>query len=259
MVEELHQHGTPAGVTAELEQGAGGGTANDRPAVGGEGLHHGQHLGGGDADVAEGFEEGFAGLDQPWAVAALAAGHLGATGETAAEGCYSFRGLELAEGPGSGFPEAIIGILEGVEQVGDRAERGGRQFAQGPGGIAGHGVFFHPCAGIAGPAQAEGPLEQGHGLGVLAAHAAQPPGSVVLLGGITGLAKAAQGFLLTNRFACLGGAGVSVGHCCCRETRAPSDVASTRAGSKFKFGPDSCRSAEARLSMSESQPGTAMT
>ena len=55
MVEELHQHATPAGITAELEQGAGGGTANDRPAVGGEGLHHGQHLGCGDADVTEGF------------------------------------------------------------------------------------------------------------------------------------------------------------------------------------------------------------
>lgn len=102
--------------------------------------------------------------------------------------------------------------------MGDQA-----QLAEGPGRIAGHGVLLYAGADVTRFALAQGLLEQRHRLRVLAAHAPQPPGAVVLLRGIIGLAQALNRFGLTDRFSGDGSPGLQGDLGCSHGGRASAD------------------------------------
>ena len=174
--------------------------------MGREGFDQGDHAGLGDADRPQGLQHRLAGFLQARASKTGGSSTGWAAGQAPQQHRHRLGGLKLAERAGSRLPQAVVPIVEGVQQLGNRA--GIAQLAQGAGGIAGDGVLLDTGAGIPGAPLAQGGQQQGQGLRVAAAMAAQPPGGVVLLRVILALSKALQRFGLRDRFACCADPGI---------------------------------------------------
>ena len=209
MLQQLHQHLTPADLGGELQQGPGGSTANQRTVMAAERLDHPHHRRIGHADRAQGLDQGLAGFLELGAVGHGRSGAGQTTGQAGADRFHRFKGPQFAQGPGRGLPQTVVVVFKGGQEVGHRTAI--PQLAQGPGRVAGHGVVLHTSAGIPRLALAQGGAQQGDGVGVPAAHPPQPPGGVVLQRLIVGLSKALQRFVLLDRFACCGDPRIWIG------------------------------------------------
>ena len=206
MVQQLHQGVGPAGLATELQQGPAGGAADQGTPMGREGFDQGDHTRLGDADRPQGLQHGLAGFLQARAVRAGRSSTGWAAGQAPEQHGHRLGGLQLAERAGGRLPQAVIVVVEGSQQLRNRA--GISQLAQGAGGIAGDGVLLDTGAGIPGAPLAQGGQQQGQGLRMAAAVTTQPPGGVVLLRLIFALSKALQRFGLRDRFACCADPGL---------------------------------------------------
>ena len=156
MLQQVHQLLTPAGFTGELQQRTAGGAADQRSLVVHERLDHSHHSPVGQADVTERLQQRFTGLLEAGRTRLLGTGHSRAAGQAAPQGRHGLQGAQLAKGAGGRLAQAVVFIFEGGQQLWDGWLSSAAELAEGPGGIAGHGVFLHAGAGIAGPALPQG-------------------------------------------------------------------------------------------------------
>ena len=180
MLQQMHQLFAPLPLLGELQQSAAGGAADQGALMSHKRLDHRQHLRLRHTDFTEGLKQRFTGFLQPGRAGLLGTGHRRAAGQAPPQRLHGCSGTQITKGAGRCFPQPMVLIFEGGQQVGDGGLGGRPKLAEGTGSIAGYGVFLNTGAGITRAPLAQGLLQQRHRIGVTAAVATQPPGGVVL-------------------------------------------------------------------------------
>ena len=199
VLQQGHELLPPALLGRELQQGTTSSAANQRPFMLHKRFNHRQHVGVGHTDLTESLKQGFTGFHEAGGSRLLGSSHGRTTGQAPTQRLNGGLGPQIAQCPCGDLAQTVIVVLQGGEQIIDGGPGGSAEPAEGTGSIAGHGIGLDTGPRITGATLPQGQDQQRNRVGMGAAMTTQPPGRVVLSGGVIRETKPPQGLLLADR------------------------------------------------------------